>query len=197
MSFEIQEITEVPGLFYVDLDFKLTPILARLDSQKWTGFSSDPSSRLVQHYGHIYNYKTRCIEPGAPEIPKFLTYLVHVLTRTCRELKLTDESYIFNQCIVNNYNPNQCITRHTDVTGFGPVIGCFTLNSGATMIFQRNGVLHKLYTKPNSLYIMSGESRYRWTHEMTPGKFDVVEGEKIQRDRRVSVTFRNVPVKEK
>jgi hypothetical protein len=41
---------------------------------------------------------------------------------------------------------------------------------------------------------MSGASRYIWTHEMSSRKCDMVEGKKIVRGRRVSVTFRCVPV---
>jgi len=51
-----------------------------------------------------------------------------------------------------------------------------------------------LYVKPNSLYIMSGDARYVWTHELSPKKYDMSDGNKINRVRRISVTFRNVPV---
>ena len=36
------------------------------------------------------------------------------------------------------------------------------------MTFKNKDKTHDLYVKPNSLYIMSGDSRYLWTHEMMP-----------------------------
>ena len=110
----------------------------------------------------------------------------------CRELKLPSE---FNQCIINNYYPGQGISKHIDDERYGDVIGCFTLNGGCNMLFEyygvgRNSIEQRV--EPNSLYIMSGESRYRWLHSMPQRKSDYVNGKKIKRVRRVSVTFRKV-----
>ena len=101
--------------------------------------------------------------------------------------------YNFNQCLINNYEPGQGISKHIDLITFGGVIGCFTFGSGSVMTFRRNNEVFNIYVRPNSLYIMSGESRYIWTHEMPSRKSDVVEGKKLLRNRRVSVTFRHVP----
>jgi alkylated DNA repair dioxygenase AlkB len=60
------------------------------------------------------------------------------------------------------------------------------------MKFTYNGEHKEIYVKPNSLYIMSGDSRYVWSHSMPVKKSDVVNGIKIKRDRRISITFRNV-----
>jgi len=89
--------------------------------------------------------------------------------------------------------PGQGISKHIDVKSYGNIIGCFTLGSGATMIFRKGNVTKEIYVESNSLYIMSGECRYNWTHEMIGKKSDIVNGIKISRDRRISVTFRNTP----
>ena len=87
----------------------------------------------------------------------------------------------------------QGISKHIDVTSYGGIIGCYTLNSGSIMNFRSpSDDVVDVYVKPNSLYIMSGDARYKWTHEMPSCKNDVVNGMKILRDRRISVTFRNV-----
>ena len=41
---------------------------------------------------------------------------------------------------------------------------------------------------------MSGDSRYKWCHSMPSKKFDIVNNIRIQRERRISLTFRNVPM---
>ena len=106
---------------------------------------------------------------------------------------LFTENYKINQCIVNNYSVGQGISKHIDVKSYGNVIGCFTINSGATMIFRHLDKSINLYVEPNSLYIMSGEARYLWSHEMTTNKYDKINDTMNKRDRRISITFRNVP----
>jgi len=51
------------------------------------------------------------------------------------------------------------------------------------MRFQKGSEKYDIEIKPKSLYIMSGESRYKWTHEMIKNK---------NSERRISITFRNV-----
>ena len=63
------------------------------------------------------------------------------------------------------------------------------------MTFRNGKNVIKKYVKPNSVYIMTGDSRYKWTHEMPSTKSDKVDDKKILRSRRVSITFRNVPNK--
>ena len=41
---------------------------------------------------------------------------------------------------------------------------------------------------------MSGDSRYKWAHSMPLNNKDLVKNVKINRDRRISITFRNVPI---
>ena len=60
------------------------------------------------------------------------------------------------------------------------------------MIFRKNKNKVELPVLKDSLYIMSGESRYSWTHEMPSRKYDTINNNKVKRERRISVTFRNV-----
>jgi len=39
---------------------------------------------------------------------------------------------------------------------------------------------------------MSGKSRYIWSHEIPLRKTDIINNIKINRNRRISITFRNV-----
>ena len=178
------------GLFYHKESIDGTPVIASLDTLEWKNVTESANSRRYQHYGSSYDYVTRKIVPGAAPIPDFLEPVREHLAEVCRAHGIEDQ---FNQCIVNDYQPGQGIHKHTDIPAYGPVIGCFTFGSGATMTFRKGEEIFHQYVAPNSLYIMSGESRTAWTHEMPSRKSDVVEGVRVPRARRVSVTFRYAP----
>ena len=195
---DVIKVVEVPGLYYMDnIIDNYEEIITYLDEQKWEPITKYTNSRMVQHYGYKYNYSNKSIKEPTTPIPHLLSSeLVEQLIDICQQFSLIDNTYEFNQCIVNNYNPGQGISKHFDKITFGNVIGCFTLLGGATMIFRNrnnNKDTYSIYTKPNSLYIMSGDSRYKWTHEMPSTKSDKVNNTIIKRSRRVSITFRNVP----
>lgn len=190
---EYEEL-KVPGLFYID-DIKedTDNIIPELDKLAWIPLTNSPNSRLVQHYGYKYNYTTYKINEKCEDIPDIILNLKNILTEICLQLNIIDSKYEFNQCIVNNYTKNQGISPHIDIVSYGKVIGCFTIGTDATMTFVDKNEKIDLYVKSNSLYIMSGDARYKWKHSMTSKAIDIVNGEKISRNRRVSITFRNVP----
>jgi alkylated DNA repair dioxygenase AlkB len=189
-SVEVQEIS-IPGLYYIpDIKENTDNILSELDKREWIPVTTSKKSRLVQQYGYKYNYNNGNISEKTEEIPDFIKPLQNVLSYICKELNLIDEQTDFNQCLINNYEIGQGISAHIDDKKFGPVIGCFTFHSGATMRFKHNNESYDWYVEPNSLYIMSSDARYKWTHEMTTKKYDT--NNKIKRDRRISITFRHV-----
>jgi len=170
-----------------------------LDGKKWKSLSDSKNSRKVQHYGYVYDYKSRSVSQKGEEIPDLFQPLIEYLINktgisSFPEEKLAEQDS-FNQVIVNNYEAGQGISAHTDVKDYGKVIACFTIGSGAMMRFTKDSSEYDLYVKANSVYIMSGESRYKWKHEMISRKSDVLDGKKIQRGRRISITFRTVEFK--
>ena len=193
-TIDVDDIDNIKGLFYIKNTYIHSDTIKQLDSLKWTPLTNSLTSRKVQHYGYKYNYTTYKINDKCEPLPDFLEVYKEFLTDICQQLGLIDDKYEFNQCIVNNYQPSQGISPHIDVKSYGPVIGCFTIGSGANMTFIDNdGKEIELYVEPDSLYIMSDESRYKWKHCMKSKKYDLVKGVKILRDRRISITFRNVP----
>ena len=188
-------MSSIPGLYYFeDIVADSQSLIEELDKQMWTPLSTSKNSRLVQHYGYLYDYKNYSIRTKGPDFTPPIIALSQLLSNICIENNIISAN-TFNQCIVNNYNPGQGISKHIDLKTFGPIIGCFTLGGGATMRFTKDGNCKDIYVKPNSLYIMSGDARYLWTHEMLARKTDVVPpaSKKIKRERRISITFRNVP----
>jgi alkylated DNA repair dioxygenase AlkB len=195
-------VSPIPGLYYFDnlisADYakQLVEYLDNKEKSKWEPVGSGPNSRLVQQYGYIYDYKQRNHEKLGLPIPNVFYKSIEILKQKTLQLGIVDSNYTFNQLIVNNYLPGQGIAKHTDLKTYGPVIGCYTIGSGGTMRFRnKDGRIVDLYVKANSLYIMSGESRYEWTHEMPSTKSDMYNGKRIDHDRRISITFRNVPNK--
>jgi len=181
----------IDGLYYID-DIKIdtSNMVSELDKLEWTKLSSNINSRKVQHYGFKYNYSTSNIKEKTDELPYFLEPLKNMLTKFCRKLKLIDDKYEFNQCIINNYESGQGISSHIDTLSYGHTIGCFTIGSGAIMKFTKDKLDEELFVEKDSLYIMSGDARYKWKHSMPARKKD---NDKL-RDRRISITFRNVPL---
>ena len=55
----VEEMNLPPGLFYID-DIKEdgNAIIKELDKMKWIPLSGYSNSRVVQHYGYKYDYKT-------------------------------------------------------------------------------------------------------------------------------------------
>ncbi len=51
---------------------------------------------------------------------------------------------------------------------------------------------HSLWLQPADLLIMTGEARYQWKHGIPARKSDEIDGVRITRARRVSLTFRTV-----
>ena len=56
----------------------------------------------------------------------------------------------------------------------------------------RTAVQVPVLVEPGSLVVMQGEARYGWKHSIPPRKTDVYQGQRIERGRRVSLTFRKV-----
>ncbi len=200
MSLDIKAITEVPGLYYISNIQDLSWVIDILDNNdKWSSITNSDNSRKVQHFGYIYNYFTFKINEKTEDFPDYINKFAELLTCACLYLKIPipyqESGFWFNQCIINNYFPSQGIPKHTDIRSYGGVIGCFTIGSGGSMVFKNpdNNEKFELYTEPNSLYIMTGDSRYKWTHEMPLRKNDQINNIKIPRGRRISITFRNVP----
>ena len=59
------------------------------------------------------------------------------------------------------------------------------------MIFKIGENIKNFYVNNNSLYIMSGESRWDWSHEIKGVKNDIIDGKRVPRKSRISITFRS------
>lgn len=182
----------VPGLTLVENYISAEEeslILKCIDESQWL----NELSRRVQHYGFKYDYRARRIDSGM-KIGPIPDWCAGVGQR------LQDDGYFAkfpDQVIVNEYEPGQGISPHIDCEPcFEDTIASLSLGSTATMDFTAEGPDQKrsVFLARRSLVVLQRESRYKWKHSIPKRKSDVQNGQKILRQRRVSLTFRTVIV---
>lgn len=189
------KINEVPGLYYFQ-DPICNAIVDSIEKYlksdiKWEKVGKGLTSREVIQFGYKYDYKSGKVTEKTTEFPPEIKKLALQI----KKLKIQDKDIsecILNQCIINKYEPGQGIGAHTDHPDYGEEIFCFTIGSGACMTFSQQGEIYNLYTTHRSLYVMTGDSRWKWTHEMKKRKNDIINGVKVTRGERISITFRSV-----
>lgn len=164
---------------------------------------SDALRRKTIHYGYEYDYSSshahaRHLTPMPPP-PKWLACIANVLY-TSGLLRQYP-----NQIIINTYEPGQGIGHHRDHHSiFDSDIASLSLGSGCEMLFtppnyyknKKQGVPTsepvRIYLRPGSLVFFRDEARYDWHHEIVPRKSDMVDGKRVKRTKRISITFRSV-----
>lgn len=175
-----------PGLVYIPnfVDKELEKVLVHeIDSRKW----DTTLARRTQHYGYKYRYDKNSKDLEAVPYPNFAKAISGYVFDETNVFDITPD-----QVIVNEYFPGQGISKHIDHTKFfGHAVASLSLLSGCNMIFSHKE--HEpvsVWLEPRSLVILTGDVRYKWQHEIKANKTDTVNGKRIPRDRRISITFR-------
>lgn len=180
------EVPSIEGLAYVP-GF-LTPseqehVLRHVDRQPWR----NDLKRRVQHYGYRYDYKARRVDPSMflGPLPPFAVPPANYLVERSLFTRLPD------QLIVNEYLPGQGITAHVDCEPcFAGAIAMISLGWGYEMDFihSQSREVRSILLAVGSALVISGDARYQWLHQIKARRSD----RGIPRQRRVSLTFRNV-----
>ena len=162
-------------------------LLARIDKHPWL----DDLKRRVQHYGFKYDYRARKVnlDMHIGELPKWLKVVSEKLQKEGHTPEVAD------QVIINEYLPGQGISSHIDCEPcFTDTIVSLSLGSGCVMNFTNTSDKKKIpvWLEPRSLVVLSGEARSEWLHGIAARKWDEWDGQKHERKRRVSLTFRKV-----
>ena len=158
-----------------------------VNSETWLG----DLKRRVQHYGYKYDYKARFIDYSMKigNLPEWASKLAE---------KLYADRYMQakpDQLIVNEYKQGQGIANHIDCEPcFGDTIISLSLGSTCIMDFinKKTKESIEVLLEPRSLVVLKANARYLWTHGIKGKKFDIFNGQKIERNTRISLTFRNV-----
>ena len=162
-------------------------LLAAVDASPWR----DDLARRVQHYGFRYDYRARSVD-ASMRLGPLPPWAEALAERILRE-GLTERTP--DQVIVNEYQPGQGIARHVDrVPCFGPTVLSLTLSSGCVMDLYAPDEAARvaIALRPRSLLVLGDEARARWGHAIAGRKSDLVDGVRVPRGRRVSLTFRTV-----
>lgn len=186
----LADVEMVPGLRYYP-DYlsheEQADVLAIIDGQPWL----PGLKRRVQHYGYRYDYTRRAVDGSSylGPLPEWGQQVARKVTKK-KQLELVP-----NQLIVNENLPGQGISGHIDcVPCFGDTILSISLGSSCVMLFThaKTDAQVPVLLDARSLVIMQSEARYGWKHSIPARKADVVGGRRIERSRRISVTFRTV-----
>lgn len=156
-------------------------LLEEVDKHLWL----NTLKRRTQHYGYIYDYKARHVDLSMwiGQLPPFAILAANVL----KDRKIIDKNP--DQLIVNEYLPGQGISAHIDCEPcFDDTIITVSLGWAYEIDFIKNKEVHSLMLEKGSVLKITGAARYEWLHRIRSRKKD----HGIPRERRVSLTFRNV-----
>uniref|UniRef100_A0A3B4ADQ3 tRNA (carboxymethyluridine(34)-5-O)-methyltransferase n=1 Tax=Periophthalmus magnuspinnatus TaxID=409849 RepID=A0A3B4ADQ3_9GOBI len=129
--------------------------------------------RKVKHYGYEFQYDNNNVDKDKP-LPAGLPKECMPLLERC--MKHGYISVMPDQLTVNQYESGQGIPPHVDThSAFEDTIMSLSLGAQTVMEFRHpDGRLVAVVLPLRSLLVMKGESRYLWTHGITPRKFDMV-----------------------
>ena len=167
---------------------------APIDSPEWL----TDLSRRVMHFGYKYDYTSRSLDETARigPLPEWLAQLSHMVREAASEeaKQLLDPDHPFEQAIINEYEPKQGIAPHIDRDCFGPVVATVSLGSAVNMDFRcdSTGDEYTQRLEPRSLVLLYGDARSKWQHGIAKRKSDPWNDQRIERKRRVSITFRTI-----
>ncbi|XP_058832798.1 alkylated DNA repair protein alkB homolog 8 [Topomyia yanbarensis] len=189
-----------PGLILLPdfIDEKLElELIQIIDSNDEKELEGNLKHRRVKHFGYEFLYGSNNVDKSKPleqSIPLVCNQLWDKLQKSHPELGW----HVPDQLTVNRYEPGQGIPPHVDThSAFQDPIISLSLGADISMDFRDTKGNHlTVDLPPRSLLIMSGESRYGWTHGITPRKMDVVQMNNSltvrKRGLRTSFTFRKL-----
>ncbi|KAF7662152.1 hypothetical protein LDENG_00243880 [Lucifuga dentata] len=160
--------------------------------------------RKVKHYGYEFRYDNNSVDKDKPLSAGVPEVCLPVLERCVRDRHI---DIMPDQLTVNQYETGQGIPPHVDThSAFEDTILSLSLGAKTVMEFRHpDGRVVPVLLPPRSLLVMKRESRYLWTHGITPRKFDMVPACSPQcpaqttsdvtlskRGTRTSFTFRKI-----
>jgi len=155
-----------------------------------------PKNRRVQHFGYKFDYGIRrcdTSQPAAP-FPAWLTPVLKIVNSIVSDV--LNNSWAADQVTVNEYLPGQGIAPHVDThSAFEDAIVSLSLGSRSVMRFAPGGDKSQqksVLLDRRALLIMTGASRYYYTHGIPQRKNDIIQGTVTPRETRLSFTFRKV-----
>ncbi|KAF9498885.1 hypothetical protein BDN71DRAFT_1358700, partial [Pleurotus eryngii] len=181
----------IPGFFFNPAVGVSDDIGARVLAQCMETYFQKPDVNQIMLFGRAPSPGTPESTPASTSFPPILNELLASLSNDLREyLPPATYDLLFpasprraRQAIINLYHPGEGISSHVDLLGrFGDGIIGVSFGSGCDR--------YDLYLPERSIIVLSGDSRYKWTHGIARRADDVVGTETLQRGTRMSITFR-------
>jgi alkylated DNA repair dioxygenase AlkB len=142
-------------------------------------------------------------DPHPSSLPRYLTELLDAISNLLKypvppeTMDVLFDQSLARQVILNLYPPGQGISPHIDLPNrYADGIIGVSLLGGCTMVFERDGERYDVYLPERTVYVLTGEARWEWSHGIEGRLEDKVRGkgeEEVEtrlRSTRVSVTFR-------
>lgn len=188
----LRDPSSLPGLAvvedYIDPATEIV-LVEELDRLAW---DRSHRGRRSQNFGGTYEYSSADLAKDQPfrPFPRFLRPLMERLVEEGVFERLPE------QAIVNEYRPGEALVPHVDVIEtFGPVVVTLSLLTPIRMLFVKEtdrADRFEVVLRPRSLAILKGPARYDWRHGIRGRKHDWIDGVKVPRTRRVSISLRNI-----
>ncbi len=179
------ELPAVPG-FRLELDF-LTPeeeraLLRHVDAGVWNA----DWRRRVQQYGLGYGSQSGKEPAWLRDFPDWLLPLAGRVGQGAGFDRFAEN------CVINEYVPPQGIAPHRDYRDFGEAVACVSLGSDVVMDLtnEERGLRVPVHVPARSFWVIRGEARWKWKHGIARRLTDPINGVRVARSRRVSITFR-------
>lgn len=185
---------KVPGLFLVQ-DFlsqdEASQILEAIEMSEWK--SNRAGNRRVQIYGPYHDSKYQ-VKKNGPVTP-----LPDWVGPICDKIKTLTGQYFpqlkvhqsrlgedrYTEIFINEYKFSDGLQFHKDHRStYAECICGISLVSDCVFTFKKGTKEVDVDLPPNSLYLMTGPSRFDWQHGIHP--------ERLSGDRRISITLRIV-----
>jgi alkylated DNA repair protein (DNA oxidative demethylase) len=137
------------------------------------------AKRTARHFGLDYDYERRAIVREVDPVPD---WILPVRAKAAAMADLPPEDLV--EALVQRYPEGAPIGWHRDAPMFEQVLGV-SLLSPSRLRFRRGPVgereTYELTLAPRSGYVLSGEARRKWEHQIPPAK-----------SLRYSITFRTL-----
>jgi len=168
------DVPQIDGLelienFITEKEEKI--IMEFIDAQEW----NTTLKRRTQHYGYLYEYKSKDIKKTRP--------LEDVILKVANRIQKR-EIMKPEQCIVNEYLNGQGISPHIDSLNFGPIICSLSLLEDENMIFERDEKKECILLPRRSLLVLKNDARYLYKHSL--------RAKRKEGYRRISMTYRTI-----
>lgn len=159
-------------------------------------------NRQVQHFGFEFLYGLNTVDLDQPLVDRKIPTACDGIWDFLERKHPSFKGFRPDQLTVNRYEPGHGIPSHCDTHSvFEDPIVSLSLGSSVVMEFRKpDSAEHVNVLLPRrSLLVMSGESRFGWTHGITPRMSDIVkktDGHLTveKRELRISFTFRKLKI---